>query len=191
MNLSELTFNERKEIFYLRKYKSDLEYFMTVLKTFNDIFLPQDRKKSLINSLKFCDKHSLKISGINIKNTIEIISKSNQIPLDHIFRSQLFKQIKKLVKKFSDFEREIPRDDKERFHIMLEGQFLFEKYYQDLLNFGIVSVNGLTSKQQLKLVGTLIPEEFYSFLTSFWKFENPSDYFAYSQVNQPLVLNPK
>lgn len=191
MNLSELTFNERREIFQLRKYKSDLEYFIAVLQTSNNIFLSQERKKSLINSLKFCNKHSLEISGMNITDTIEIISKSNQIPSDFIFRSQLFKQITKLMEKCHDFERVIPENDTERFHLMLEGRFLFEKYSQDLLNFGIVSVNGLTSKQQLKLAGTLIPEEFYSYITSCWQFENPSNYFAYSQVNHPLVIDTK
>jgi len=186
-NFLELSFNEKKEIFQLLTYKHELEHFTTLLITSNNIFLSHDRKKTLVNSLKFCEEHSLKISRINIKDTIEIISKLNQIPLDAVFRDQLFKQITKLIKYFHDFERIILKNDTERFYLMLEGRFLLTKYSNDLLNFGIVSVNGLTPKQQLKLSGTLIPEKFYSCITSCWQFENPSLYFDYSQVNHPLI----
>ena len=188
INLSELTFNERKEIFQLRKYKSDLKFLLTVLRKHSEIFISHERKNSLINSLKFCDKYSLKITEINIKYTIEIISKSNKIPLDSIFRSQLFKQITKLMKYFQDFERVIPKNDTERFYLMLEGRFLFKKYLQDLLNYGIVSVSGLTSNKKLKLSGPLLPEEFYSLVTSCWEFKNPSIYFLYSQVDHPSII---
>jgi hypothetical protein len=187
-NLSELTFNEKKEIFQLIKYKSDLEYIVSGLKNNKQIFLCYDKKKSLVDSLKFCNKYSLKISGINLKDTIEIISNSSQIPLDTIFRYQLFKQMEKLMECFQDFDKIIPKNDTERFYLMLEGRFLSKKYLQDLLNFGIVSVNGLTSKQQLKLAGTLITEEFYSYITSCWKFENPSMYFDYCQVDNPSIV---
>lgn len=182
-----LSINERREIFQLRKQISELESLVQVLGT-KKKYISQDRRNVLINALKFCHRHSLGIPEIDLRDTIEILRESNQIPLDSAFRAQVFQQITKLMENFGDFERIIPQNDEERFDLMLEGRFLFEIYSQDLLDVGIVSVQGLTCDRKLKLAGTLPPGDFYSQVTSRWQFDNPSKHFLYSQVQAPPVV---
>jgi hypothetical protein len=178
-SLSELTFKripKRQDLMWLVHKKEKLEELMKAFESKGYEYTTRIHRNTLAIALTLFEK----LTGEDLQDEIELLHLSTRTRLKKHFRAKVVPCLYNLLSTCKEeMENFRPKDDDERFDMMIEDKRAHKKYQDELFNeMGVHNFN-LRQHRKFTLVGELENENFFAEVKKRWEFEKPEKYFDY------------
>jgi hypothetical protein len=169
--------NDRTELLLLAAKRGKLPRLINLMNS-HRTFISRADRNLIIRTLQVYQRNT----SMDIRPSIGALRAPTSSILDAPIRRCIADCLTDLMVLFgATLDEETAPTDQERFATLFEDNKLTQQVWQELLSIGIVWCNTVPSLQIVELVGTSPLDTFIAEVIAHWGFENPSQYFHYSQ----------